>query len=392
MDGVGGGHRCNVTGLVDDKRRGPRLEFDVLGPVQVRIDGIAPPLGGPKQRAVLAALIVNRNRSLSADALADGVWDHRPPPEARASLQVFISNLRRMMRNAGIDARAVLVSAPPGYRLVVPDEDCDLGRFLAEKRAGIQAAATRRFEDASRHFAAALGEWKGSALEDLLDLDFAKTFAAAIEEEKLLALAARAEAEIACGRAESVIAELMSLASVYPLREPLWGQLITALYVCGRQSDALGACRRLRSNLAEELGIDPGRELLELEGRILRQEPLAVVETARATAAHTVTVLETLERAVAAQLRDGQGRTFRIGSAEIRIGRMPDNDIVLVQSKVSRHHAIIVNTGMNFVLRDLRSSNGVYVRGNRVVDSVWLVDGDIIRIGDNEYVFEIVVE
>lgn len=377
---------------MDGTQPGTGLHFDVLGPVQMTIDGIAPPLGGPKQRAVLAALIINRNHPVSADALADRVWNHRPPPEARASLQVFISNLRRILRHAGIDARAVLASAPPGYRLIVPDQGCDLGRFLAEKRAGIQAAAARRFEEASGHLAAALAEWKGPALDDLRDLEFAETFAAAIEEEKVSALAARAEAEIACGRAEAVIPELVSLASVYPHREPLWGQLITALYVCGRQSDALEACRRLRSNLAEELGIDPGRDLLELEGRILRQESLAVAETALATAAHTVTVLETLERALAAQLRDRQGRVFRIGSAGVRIGRMPDNDIVLAQGKVSRHHAIIVDTGMNFVLRDLRSSNGVYVGGNRVVDSVWLVDGDIIRIGDTELELQIVVE
>ena len=132
-----------------------------------------------------------------------------------------------------MDPAAVLVSAQPGYRLNVPDEACDLGRFAIEQKAGIEAAAAGRFEEASRHLSAALAEWRGPVLEDLRDFEFVEAFAAALAEDKLVALTVRAEAEIACGRTHSIISELEALVADHPYREPLWAQLITAYYVDG---------------------------------------------------------------------------------------------------------------------------------------------------------------
>lgn len=138
-----------------------RLDFGLLGPLQMTIDGTPVPSGTPKQRAVLAMLVINRNRPVGVDALITALWEEWPPSGARASIHSYVSNLRKLLGGAGIDPRVVLAAAPPGYRLSIPDNTCDLGRFVAEKTAGVHAAAAGRFEQASRHLSAALREWRG---------------------------------------------------------------------------------------------------------------------------------------------------------------------------------------------------------------------------------------
>jgi DNA-binding SARP family transcriptional activator len=368
------------------------LGFGVLGPLQLRANGAEVPLGAAKQRAVLATLLINRNRIVPMDSLIDAAWQERPPPEARASLHAHISRLRRLMSGAGEDAAAVLVSVQSGYRLNAPDESVDLGRFAIEQKAGIEAAATGRFEQASRHLSAALAEWRGPVLEDLRDFEFVPAFAAALAEDKLVALTVRAEAEIACGRIHSIIGELEALVSEHPYREPLWAQLITAYYLSERQYDALDAYRRLKASLADDLGIDPGPTLRDLYQRILRQEPLDTKNAARATAKR---VVETVQRrpggdheSVVAQLRDSTGRRYPLRAAT-RIGRLADNDVVLDDDTVSRFHAVIVDTGNSFVITDLQSANGVEVAGRRIRTSATLADGDRIGICGHDFTFEI---
>ncbi|MGO8848939.1 FHA domain-containing protein, partial [Mycobacterium sp.] len=174
-----------------------------------------------------------------------------------------------------------------------------------------------------------------------------------------------------------------------------WAQLITAYYVTERQSDALGAYRRLKTALAEGLGIDPGPTVSALHERILRQEPLGTHLAALTTHKRGVyrqedTASETpvAERSVA-RLRDKTGRQHRLSGVTIRIGRFTDNDVVLDDTEVSRHHAVIADTGTGFVLTDLRSTNGVEVQGQRIRGSATLADGDRIRIGNQELTFEI---
>ena len=337
--------------------------FGVLGPLQMSADGAEVPLGAAKQRAVLALLLINRNRPVAIDSLIDGAWRQEPPPEARASLHTYVSNIRRLLTNVGVDPGAVLVKAQPGYRLNVPDATCDIGRFTIEHTAGMRAVAAGQFEQAGTHLSAALSEWRGPVLDDLRGFQFVDAFAAALAEDKLVAQTARAEVEIACGRTYSVIGELESLAAEQPYREPLWAQLITAYYLAERQYDALEAYRRLKATLADDLGIDPGPTLRGLHERILRQEPLDVSRAARATAKRAVATLERRTRAsqqsVVAQLRDDAGRSYPLCGAATRIGRLPDNDIVLDDDMVSRYHAMIVDTGNSFIITDLRSANGV---------------------------------
>ena len=370
-----------------------RLEFGLLGPLEMSVDGALVPLGTPKQRAVLAMLLMNRNSPVGVDRLITALWEGWPPSGARASIHSYVSNLRKLLSGVGIDPRVVLAAAPPGYRLNIGENTCDLGRFIAEKTAGVHAAASGRFEQASRHLSAALGEWRGPVLEDLGEFQFVDTFATSLVEEKILVHTAKAEAEIACGRASAVITELEALTVEHPYREQLWAQLITAYYLTDRQSDALAAYRRVKTTLADELGIDPGQTLRSLNDRILRQEPLDVKRSAKTTAAGTVTVLDQRtmvsgQKAVA-YLHEASGRSYPLQAAATRIGRLNDNDIVLDSPNVSRHHAVIVDTGTNYIVNDLRSSNGVHVQHQRIRSAAMLQDGDHVRICDHEFTFQI---
>ncbi len=368
------------------------LRFGMLGPLQMSANGTDVPLGAAKQRAVLALLLINRNRIVPSDSVIDAVWQERPPPEARGSLHAHISRLRRLVSSTGVDPTAVVVSTQPGYRLTVPDEACDLGRFAIEQKAGINAAAAGRFEQASGHLSAALSEWRGPVLEDLRDFPFVDAFAAALTEDKLVALTVRAESEIACGRTHSIISELEALAAEHPYREPLWAQLITAYYLAERQYDALDAYGRLKTALADDLGIDPGPTLRGLHQRILRQEPLDIKHAARATAKRVVATLQrrpkVAQEFAVAQLRDDAGCCYPLRGTATRIGRLSDNDIVVDDDTVSRHHAVIVDTGNSFVITDLQSANGVDVADQRIRTSETLADGDRIRICGHEFTFE----
>ncbi|CAM4293581.1 Transcriptional regulatory protein EmbR [Mycobacterium basiliense] len=376
-----------------------RVGFGVLGPLEMTIDGAAIPLGTPKQRAVLAALLINRNRPVAIDALIDAAWEQGAPPGARDTLYAYVSKLRRLMAGAGIETRGLLANTPPGYRLTVADSDYDLGLFVASKNAGVRAAAAARFEQASEHFSAALAQWRGPVLDDLHDFNFVDAFAAGLAEEKVGTHVARAEVEIACGRPQSVIGELETLATDHPYREPLWAQLITAYYLADRQSDALDAFRRLRDRLAADLGVDPAPALRALHVRILRQRPLDVIKAAQANADETISTLShylTASQYMTAlpdatrgpSLRDANERRYPLVATTTRIGRSPDNDIVLSGSKVSRHHAAVVDTGSSFVIVDLRSLNGVSVSGRRIHTSTALTEGDRIRIAEHQLMFE----
>lgn len=371
---------------------GNNLGFDVLGPLRLTINGTSVPLGTPKQRAVLAVLVINRNRTVSVESLINAAWDERPPSEARVGLQAYVSNLRKLLTREGIDGREVIASAAPGYQLNVDEMNCDIGRFIIEKTAGVRAAADTEFEQASRHLSAALAEWRGVALEDLADFQFARSFTVAMIDDKVLAHTARAEAEMACGRAYTVIGELEALTAEHPYREPLWAQLISAYYVSDRQSDALHAYERLRRTLANDLGIDPTPALRNLHEQVLRQEPLHLKKSAQETAAVTMTGInlrgQVSGQSASAQLLASSGQVYPLQLATTRIGRLPDNDIVLPDPSVSRHHAVIIETGANFVIVDLRSANGVRVHGERIRLPTTLDQGDYFQLGNQGFTFQ----
>jgi hypothetical protein len=241
---------------------------------------------------------------------------------------------------------------------------------------------------------AALAQWRGPVLEDLRQFQFVEAFAVALIENKMTAHAARAQAEIACGRAEAVIGELKTLVAEHPYNEPMWAQLMTAYYLAGRQSDALDAYRRLKAILADDLGIDPNATMRDLHGKMLRQERLDVKEAAQETACKTIASASRRigggsDSPLSAWLHATSGQRYPLTGAASSIGRLSENDIVLTDAKVSRRHAIIVDTGVSFVIHDTGSANGVELKGRRVVWSATLADGDHLRIGNSEFIFQL---
>ena len=245
------------------------MEFRILGPIEAEDNELKLDLGGLRERALLARLLLSANRVVSADRLADDLWSGSPPPHSMATLRVYISRLRRAL---GVRADS-LVTQAPGYRLNVTGDELDAARFEGLVRTAEADLAAGRAEAAAGILRAALGLWRGPALSDVADLAFAQADAGRLEEARLAALESRVDADLACGWHASLVAELDGLASAHPLRERLTGQRILALYRCGRQAEALTAYATLRDRLAEELGIDPTPDLQRLHERILRQDP-----------------------------------------------------------------------------------------------------------------------
>src|SRR5580658_8056256 len=245
------------------------MQFRILGSIEVEDNGLRIDLGGLRERALLACLLLSANRVVSAGRLAEDLWSGSPPPHSAATLRVYIARLRRVLGpQAGL-----LVTQAPGYRLNVEDDQLDALRFEVLVRAAEADMAAGRPEAAASTLRESLGLWYGPALSDVADLPFAQADADRLEEARLTALEKRVDADLACGRHASLVAELDNLAAGHPLRERFTGQRILALYRCGRQAEALSAYTELRDRLAEELGIDPSPDLRRLQERILRQDP-----------------------------------------------------------------------------------------------------------------------
>jgi DNA-binding SARP family transcriptional activator len=233
----------------------------------VRVNSAAVALGGPKQRALLALLVLHANEVLSRDRLIEGVWGERPPATAPRSLDSYVSRLRKLLGADRIERHA------PGYVFRLEPGELDLERFEALLRQGRAAIAADDAATASDALRGALALWRGPALADLLYEPFAGIEAERLEERRLLALEERIDADLALGRGPELVPELERLVADHPLRERLLGQLMLCLYRAGRQADALAAYQAGRHRLAEELGLEPGPQLRELERDILVHDP-----------------------------------------------------------------------------------------------------------------------
>lgn len=251
------------------------MEFRILGPLEVAVEGRALALGRPKQRAVLAVLLVSAGRTVSLERLVDELWEDDPPAQAVASLQAYVSHLRRLLEPArsARTAATVLVSQPPGYRVVVAPDDLDAARFERLAEEGRRLLGGGAPERAAAVLAQALGEWRGPVLADFPDAGFAQAERERLAELRLVALEDRIAADLACGRHAAVVPELDRLAADHPYREGLHGLRMRALYGGGRQADALSAYRHARRVLAEELGVDPTPRLEALHQQILDHAP-----------------------------------------------------------------------------------------------------------------------
>lgn len=243
------------------------LEFSILGPLEVFDDGRPVRLGGPKQRAVLAILLLSANRVVSVERLADDLYAGAPPVTAVTQVQRQVSDLRKALGASVIETRS------PGYMIHVEPERLDLDRFERWTREAAQALDRSDPEAAAGLLGEALGIWRGAPLADVAYEPFAQTAIGRLEELRLAALEQRFEAELALGRHGSVLAELEVLVWDNPLRERPRALLMLALYRAGRQAEALEVYRTTREALAGELGIEPSRPLAELQRAILAQDP-----------------------------------------------------------------------------------------------------------------------
>ena len=238
------------------------MEFRILGPLEVIQDGVPLSLGGPKHRALLALLLLHANEPVPQPVLVDGLWGERPPETAPKALQVYVSQLRRVL------GREVIRTLAGGYELVVEPDELDLlrvERLIAEAREAAPADAAPKLREA-------LALWRGPALADVREAAFAQAETGRLEELRLATAEELADEELALGREAEMIPELERLVAHNPLRERLRSQLMLALYRCGRQADALESYQDARRVLVDELGIEPGRRLRELETAILRQD------------------------------------------------------------------------------------------------------------------------
>jgi DNA-binding SARP family transcriptional activator len=249
------------------------VEFRILGPLEVADGDRLLPLGGAKQRALLAVLLLNANRVVSVDRLVDALWGERQPASGAKALHVYVSQLRKLLTGNRV------VTQPPGYMLRIDPGELDETRFRALR----ERAASGDSGEAAVLLREALSLWRGPPLADVAYEQFAQTEIARLEELRASTVEQRIDLELELGRHQDLVAELEALVAAHPLRERLRAQLMLALYRSGRQAEALEVYQDARRTLVDELGIDPNRELRELEGAILRQDstldfvpPLAV--------------------------------------------------------------------------------------------------------------------
>jgi predicted ATPase/DNA-binding SARP family transcriptional activator len=254
------------------------VEFRILGPLEV-VDGGEPVrLEASKQRALLGVLLLHANEAVSSERLIDELWGERPPATAAKVVQTYVSQLRKTI------GRDAIATRPPGYLLRVEEDALDAARFRRLADEARRLASSGQPERADALYREALALWRGPPLADIVFESFAGNEVDWLEEERLAAVMARIDCELALGHQHELIAELEMHVRQYPLRERLRAQLMLALYRAGRQADALAAYQAARQTLVDELGVEPSPELRELQASILRQDASLSALAARPTA------------------------------------------------------------------------------------------------------------
>jgi DNA-binding SARP family transcriptional activator len=316
------------------------MEFRILGPLEVEDHGRAIAIGGPKQRALLALLLLTPNQPVSVDRLIDALWASDPPAAAANALQYHVSQLRKQLGD-----EEVLLTRDPGYLIRVETDQLDLLRFerLVGEAEGAQPAA------AARLLNEAIELWFGEPLQDLANEPFAQPEIRRLEEVRLAVLEQRIEADLTLGRHAQVVPELEVLVRANPLREDLCGQLMRALYGAGRQAEALDVYRQTRKTFVDELGIEPSPALRELEASILRQDrELARDEVAPARRALLV-------------LADDEDRLDDLLSVAERLSARPERELILARL-LAADGELAATTAALAERRDLLADRGVSCR------------------------------
>jgi DNA-binding SARP family transcriptional activator len=252
------------------------LRFGLLGPLQVRGAAGSGPLRAGKHRVILASLLLQANRAVSIDELIERLWGDSPVGTARATVHQYVMRLRQTL-----DQPDLIHTVPDAYLIEVPPESVDLHRFDELVRRGQQLCAADNLAEGSRNLHEALSLWRGAALADIPSVSLQLTEVPRLTEQRLHVTERRLDVELRLRRDAEVIAELRMLTSEHPLRERFWYQLITALYRCGRQADALEAYQAVWRVMNDELGVAPGYQLRDLQEAIIAGRE---IEVGRSTA------------------------------------------------------------------------------------------------------------
>ncbi|HEU5357079.1 MAG TPA: BTAD domain-containing putative transcriptional regulator, partial [Actinocrinis sp.] len=334
-----------------------------------------------KVRVVLAVLLVRANETVSTESLIDELWDNSPPRTAGTTLQVYISQLRRILLEgdpaAGAHGRQLL-TLPPGYCLQVAQDDLDLTRFEALHRAGKAAYERGDFATASSLLQEALGLWSGVALSGIPHGYTLSAAAVRLEELRMTALEQRLTADLRLGRHKELTGELMALTSEHPLRETLHAHLMVALFRSDRQSDALKTFARIRRSLVDELGIEPGPGLRHLHERVLRSDPNLLWREPASVAVPSIAPVVWLppslpdfvgrEEAIATALRAFPDRTGRAAAPILALGGRAGVGKTTLAVELARRAADVFPHGRIFV--QLRGPQGMALEPDEVIAHV----------------------
>ena len=301
------------------------MEFGILGPLEIRHENSVVAVTGEKRKAILAILLLNANAVVPADQLIEDLWDDEPPSSGHKALQMRVSQLRKALAEA--DTTEAIVTREPGYLIELEPHQLDLHRFERLVQFARGALESGDHARASEQLTEALALWRGAALADFRFENFAQLAITRLGELRVAALELRVEADLALGRHEQLTSELAPLVHEYPLRERLRGQLMLALYRAGRQSEALEAYRSAREPFVEELGLEPGPALQELEKAILQQSPTLDLGTAVATGQPDQ---NTALRAVLVASRERDGLAGLLALA-VPLARAPGLGLIIAQ-------------------------------------------------------------
>lgn len=358
-----------------------KLRFSVLGPLRVERGGAEVDVGGPRQRLLLAALLLSANRTVSVDQLIDLLWGESPGDRAQPTLHVYVAKLRKAL-GSPTGGSGPVETVRPGYRIDLEPTQLDLLEFHATAGQAREMMALGNLDRASELFGKALSLPRGALLADLADEDFVRQEEFAYQRTLMSVTADAYDCDLQRGRHGEVLGDIERLAAGNPLDERICSLLMIALYRSGRQVDALASYARLRSTLAEELGIEPGPEIQDLELKVLNHEPALAAGQFRShieEAPPTVTRSSRVASAGACLILDGQ--EIALNRVVTTIGRLPDRHVVVRDTDASRRHAEIRRTAEGHVLVDLGSTNGTSVNGE-IVSSHLLSDADEIEIGE----------
>lgn len=361
------------------------MYFKTLGPLEITREDGPLPVTGFNQKAILGYLLLNAGKVVPTRQLITALWDHTPPSTARKMIQNGVSGLRSTLELGAEQQPVRLLTRSPGYVLQVPSQNIDSTRFEELTRLGRAKLAAGAAAEASAALREALALWRGPVMADLTEAGVRWPELDALQRARCLVYEDCVEAELTLGRHHELVGELAAAAAIEPTRERLCGQLMLALYRCGRQPDALLAYQRTRAALVEEFGLDPGAALQDLELRILRRDPglnepaaapgfvgrpIASVDTAREAADRAEPQLSAVERALAAAPA-AEPVSERVEATLVLVSLFPEADEAVDVDAVDSEEIDTVVRRVTRVLREEARRFGGTVRPT--FNTQWLV-------------------